>query len=111
MEKLKEILISDKVLDRLGFSEYHDNNGESGSRTLRFKATFDLKIKSSGEVYKNIRKAFSLQDIDAVEGESEQRFTTDDFCELLVTLHDIYERLDEDCKKEFVELVENKFKK
>ena len=33
---MRKLLITDDVLDKLGFSEYWDENGDSGGRTLSF---------------------------------------------------------------------------
>ena len=100
--EFKELLITDKVLDVLGFTEYSDGAGDFGDRRL------DLRNKE------NPKKKYIIYEIDEIEdpeagygyGEPEycsQHFCTKDFKENIYFLHEMYEDILEHYTPEEVE--------
>lgn len=115
--KFNELLLTSKVLDVLGFSEYWGDCGESGTRTLNLGGT----VGDPRLVNKKEYPLYHIHEIDETEDPaagyggppmySSRYFTDKDFCSIYF-LHDMYEdiinrRTPEEIEK-FIEITKRK---
>ncbi len=113
--EFKELLLTDKVLDVLGFSEYHDGTGDYGDRRLNLGGVIGDERLTSKKEY----PFYIIHEIDENEdpasgygyGKPEycsQHFANKDFSSIYF-LHEMYEdiinrRTHEEVEK-FIELI------
>lgn len=97
--EFKVLHLTDKVLDKLGFSEYWDGPGDFGDRRLDLGAQKeDKRLVSKQQYPAYLIHVIDEQDQDEASGQGygepeyvPYHFTTKDFQKALYFLHDMYE--------------------